>query len=196
MKTLLFCLIFYLIGSIPFGCIFSKIRGKDIRKTGSGNTGAANVYRNLGFFLGFSTFVADFLKAYIPLRVYLLFYPFNNRVYYFAMCILIGHCFSIFIKLHGGKGISTSAGILGLFSLYYLIPFMISYISLVSIFRISSLASIVSLLLSLVFIWVLPVESYDISLNIFIFFVIINAFVLFMHRKNIKRIFNKNELQI
>lgn len=196
MTLFILCIIFYLIGSIPFGVIISGLRNTDIRSLGSGNPGAANVYRSLGFLCGFLTFMFDSLKAYLPLKIYTGLYGFSNYIYLFAFCIVAGHCYSVFLKLRGGKGVSASAGILGFFSLAYLVPFFIFYGILAGIVKISSVSSLGALFLSCISILLVPVKSYDKPVNIFVYFILIFIFVMLMHKENIKRLINKNELQI
>jgi len=115
----LLTLLAYLIGSVPFGLLLAKTRGKDIRKLGSGNIGATNVLRCLGKPLGITCFVLDVLKGYLPAFV---FPTIGNilcpdtidpsfGILFGAMAIL-GHNFPIFLKFKGGKGVATSAGVL------------------------------------------------------------------------------------
>ncbi len=194
MSTVFFFLGFYLLGSIPSGVLFSRLKGKNIRKLGSGNTGAANVARNLGFLWGFLTFVCDFLKSYLPLSIYTAYMPFDRNVYFFAIFAVIGHCFSVFLRFRGGKGVSVSIGILAFFSWYYALIYIALFILIAIIFKISSIASLGSFFSVLGLIYFLPVSTYDISLNIFLFFVIIFIILLIMHRENIKRIIRRNEM--
>jgi glycerol-3-phosphate acyltransferase PlsY len=196
MSAPLLCLLFYLAGSIPFGVIFSRLGGKDIQSLGSGNTGAANVYRNLGFIYGLATFLTDFSKSYFPLSLYNLYHPHDRLIYCLALCCFLGHCFSVFLAFRGGKGVSVSMGILAFFSWYYALIFVVAYVFFLIILKISSLASLGSFLISTACIYFLPVKSDDKTLNIFIFSVILFILLLFMHGKNIRRLINRNELQI
>jgi len=107
----------YLFGSIPFGLLYSLLRGVDIRKVGSGNIGSTNVSREFGFIGGFvPVFVFDALKGVLPvIIVQLLHIQFLGNTDA-AMILagsggLLGHIFPIYLKFKGGKGIATSAGI-------------------------------------------------------------------------------------
>ena len=113
----------YLIGSIPFGLLFGKLSGKDLRKHGSGNIGSTNAVRVLGKKLGLLSAACDILKgAIIVLVVYLLeattkwSNPFvincDNLYALYGLAAVLGHCFSIYLKLKGGKAVATSLGVL------------------------------------------------------------------------------------
>ncbi len=112
MEILIFLIIGYLIGSIPFSFIIGKIKGVDIRKVGTGNIGASNLGRAIGFKYGLLAFFLDFLKgiiaAYIPKFLgYGIFYSFLS-----GFSSSIGHSFSLFLRFEGGRGIATSFGFL------------------------------------------------------------------------------------
>lgn len=107
----------YFFGSIPFGLLYSLLRGVDIRKVGSGNIGSTNVSREFGFLGGFvPVFIFDALKGVLPVViVQLLHIQFLGNADA-AMIIagsggLLGHIFPIYLKFKGGKGIATSAGV-------------------------------------------------------------------------------------
>ena len=102
----------YLFGSLPFAVIISKIKKVDIRKVGTGNPGAANVYREVGKTYGISVWVLDTLKGVIPMVVsyYLFHLPFLIIAAIGALAVA-GHCWSIFLKFKGGKGVATMGGI-------------------------------------------------------------------------------------
>ncbi len=112
-----FLLLSYLLGSIPFGLVYSLARGVDIRKVGSKNIGATNVSREFGFISGFlPVFILDLLKGAVP--VYLAGILFNNypvgrdaaMVLAGAMTI-IGHIFPVYLGFRGGKGVATALGV-------------------------------------------------------------------------------------
>lgn len=103
----------YLVGSIPFGLLIAKSKGKDIRKLGSGNIGATNVLRCLGKPAGITCFALDVLKGWIPAALF----PNIGNVdpsfgILFGAAAILGHNFPIFLKFKGGKGVATSAGVL------------------------------------------------------------------------------------
>ena len=101
----------YLLGSIPFGLVLTKIfLKKDIRKTGSGNIGATNVLRTGKKYLAASTFFLDSLKGYVA--VFISTEIFQDLSLYSAFFCLVGHIYSIWLKFKGGKGVATFIGIL------------------------------------------------------------------------------------
>ena len=111
MEYLIIALCSYLLGSIPFGFILTKIfLKKDIRDIGSGNIGATNVLRTENKLLGYTTLVLDITKAILPV----LFIKFNYPDYIFiaSLCAFLGHVFPIWLKFKGGKGVATYVGIL------------------------------------------------------------------------------------
>lgn len=107
----------YLAGSVPFGLILAKVvAGKDVRQSGSGNIGATNVARVVGKKLGVVVLVLDALKGFIPVLVASRM-PFPNGSGEFvegcvAFAAVIGHCFPLWLKLRGGKGVATGLGVL------------------------------------------------------------------------------------
>lgn len=103
----------YLIGSIPFGLLISKTRGKDIRTLGSGNIGATNVLRCLGKPLGITCFALDVLKGFLPAFCFPAVGNTNPSFgLLFGAAAILGHNFPVFLKFKGGKGVATSAGVL------------------------------------------------------------------------------------
>ncbi|MGC8764346.1 MAG: glycerol-3-phosphate acyltransferase [Brevinematia bacterium] len=125
---------FYLLGSVPFGLIYSLIFGVDIRKVGSGNIGATNVSRQFGFFKGFlPVFVLDFLKGALPVIVIkslgVNFIDIDLAMIIAGFVAALGHIFPIYLGFKGGKGVATFAGmyffIAPLESLLALIAFLI-----------------------------------------------------------------------
>jgi glycerol-3-phosphate acyltransferase PlsY len=122
--TLIFVLsavVSYLLGAIPFGLIVARMKGVDIRKTGSGNIGATNVFRSVGKTLGILTFVLDMLKGFgpawfLPRAAILMFAaPESQALPLGLVCgcaAIAGHNWPVYLGFKGGKGIATSAGVL------------------------------------------------------------------------------------
>lgn len=105
----------YLLGSVPFGIFVARARGVDIRKVGSGNIGATNVFRVVGKKWGLLTFFLDFLKGLAPTLTARLLFGDTAPVWVPLVCgcaAILGHNFSVFLKFTGGKGIATSGGVL------------------------------------------------------------------------------------
>ena len=106
MDLILITSICYLMGSIPFGLILTKIfLKKDIRKIGSGNIGATNALRSGNKKIGYLTLVLDILKAIVPV-LYIKYY-FPELIYISSLSVFLGHVFPIWLKFKGGKGVAT-----------------------------------------------------------------------------------------
>ena len=113
MDIIIICLISYLMGSIPFGFILTKIfLKKDIRDIGSGNIGTTNALRTGNKFIGYSTLILDIAKAIIPVIYVKINYP--DLIYIASLCAFLGHVFPIWLKFKGGKGVATYVGIFSL----------------------------------------------------------------------------------
>ena len=101
----------YLIGSIPTGLLLGKAYGIDVRKEGSGNIGATNLYRTVGRKVGIITLLGDCLKGLLPvLIVKLSTFP-PELAAWVGLAAFCGHVFSLFLKFKGGKGVATALGV-------------------------------------------------------------------------------------
>ena len=186
MELIIAIAISYLMGSIPFGLILTKIfLNKDIRDIGSGNIGATNVLRTGNKIIGYLTLSLDVLKAVIPVLYIKFNYP--ELVYVSSLSVFIGHVFPLWLKFKGGKGVATYVGIL--FSINYILGFVFiaSWLIIFFILRYSSLGSILATFIIPVFIFFNP--NYE---NEY-FFIIMFILILFTHRENVKRLINKEE---
>ena len=185
---MLFLILFlsYLIGSIPFGFLLTKIfLEKDIRKIGSGNIGATNALRTGNKLIGYSTLALDIGKAVILL----LIIKFNFSEYLFAssIAVFLGHVFPIWLKFKGGKGVATYVGILFCINIYLVIVFIVSWLVIFTLTKYSSLASMMSSLF-------VPITSYFLlGDNNYYFYIIFSLLILITHRENIKRLKNNTE---
>ena len=178
----------YLLGSIPFGLILTKIfLKKDIRKIGSGNIGTTNVLRTGKKSLAASTLVLDLMKGYFSIII--TFTYFENLISYSALICFIGHIFPVWLKFKGGKGVATYLGVVLALSYKFFLIFGISWLILSFLFRYASLSSIISSLIVFVFSYFF---NNNFSLILFIFFIII----LYTHRENIVRLKNSKESKI
>ncbi len=100
----------YFIGSIPFSYILPRLfRGIDIRKVGSGNVGGSNAIRQAGFFIGLTAGILDFLKGFVAARMAL---NSGHLVTLSVLAVIVGHCYPIFLKFKGGRGIAPTLGVL------------------------------------------------------------------------------------
>ena len=186
MELIIIILISYLMGSIPFGLILSKIfLNKDIREIGSGNIGATNVLRAGNKIVGYLTLILDVLKAIIPIIYIKLNYP--DLIYVSSLSVFLGHVFSIWLKFKGGKGVATYVGILFCINYFLAVIFIISWLIIFFISKFSSLGSILASLIIPIFIFL------NSDYNNEYFFIIMFVLILFTHRENVKRLINKEE---
>ncbi len=175
----------YLIGAIPTGLLLTRLLGgEDIRKAGSGNIGATNVYRVAGRKLGLITLLGDCLKGVIPLVVaQQLFQIGGANLALIAIAAFIGHCFPVYLGFKGGKGVATALGIflvlspmsiLGALAVFILVLWKWRYISLASI----SAAAVIPFL----------VLAFSQSLSLFAATLVIALLVIWRHSSNIARL--------
>ena len=176
----------YLMGSIPFGFILTKIfLKKDIREIGSGNIGATNALRTGNKLVGYSTLILDIVKAIIPVIYVKMNYP--ELIYIASLCAFLGHVFPIWLKFKGGKGVATYVGILFSINILLGLIFVVSWGVVFLIFRYSSLSSIVGSLSIPLYLFVTDEKSSV------IFFITMFVLIFFTHKENIIRLKNKEE---
>ena len=176
----------YLMGSIPFGLILTKIfLNKDIRKIGSGNIGATNALRTGNKLIGYSTLILDIAKAIVPVIYVKINFP--ELIYIASLCAFLGHVFPIWLKFKGGKGVATYVGILFSLNIVLGVIFILTWGIIFLIFRYSSLSSIIGSLSIPAYI-LIKGQIYG-----SIFFGIMFVLIFFTHRENIKRLKNKEE---
>jgi glycerol-3-phosphate acyltransferase PlsY len=179
----------YLLGSIPFGLIITKIfLGKDIRKIGSGNIGSTNVLRTGKKSLAAATLLLDVLKGYFSILITYNF--FSDLIYLSALACFIGHVLPVWLKFKGGKGVATYLGIILGISFILGIVFGITWLIIAIIFRYASLSSIIGSMT----VWVYSIIFYNETQSYFFFFLFIIIF--FTHKENIIRLKNSKETKI
>ena len=139
-SLVLWCLGAFLCGSIPFGLLLVKLAGKgDVREHGSGNIGATNVSRVGGKALGIVTLLLDILKGFLPVFVAKQLGMGESVLSLLALCAVLGHVFTPWLKFQGGKGVATALGV---------------FIVLLLVFRFVSLGSVMAALtLLVVLVW-------------------------------------------
>ena len=190
MNIFLVILFAYLIGSIPFGIIISKIMGLgNLRNIGSGNIGATNVLRTGNKLAAILTLIFDLLKGAIA--VIITYYVFNDTTAQIAaLASFLGHCFPIWLKFKGGKGVATFIGIS--LALYWPAGILVCLTWALTAFlsRISSLSALISSLSSILWVWVLGVQS-----AVFIM-TVLTILIWYRHIENIKRIIKNTEPKI
>ena len=182
----------YILGTIPFGLILTKIfLKKDIRKIGSGNIGATNVLRTGSKPLGAATLIFDCLKGYASITLTIIFFSNHTSdsyiIFFSALLCLLGHIFPIWLKFKGGKGIAVYLGILFAISINLGLIFITSWIIILYLTKYSSLSSLISVLIIFLY------SSFLYNFNIIFFFFLILIIVIYTHKENISRIRNKTE---
>lgn len=187
MSDALIFLVAYFIGSIPTGLLVGFIRGIDVRKYGSGNIGATNVARMLGLKYFFIVFFLDSFKAFAYLMT-LNYLEFSQYVLIgAAIALLFGNGCSIFLQLRGGKGISTTFGILLALHPQLLLAMFTVWLLAFALTRVVGMASVMAMLS-------LPIFSHfwfhDQPVMVQLA-VVIATWCLFLHWSNIKNYMGK-----
>ena len=189
MEPIVAVLLSYLSGSIPFAAIAGKLRGVDLRKHGSGNLGATNVFRVLGWKIGVLVFLADALKGalpvyYLPPRIVS---PRDPILWAIAcgVAAIAGHVRPIFLKLRkGGKGVATAAGV---FFALAPIPMAVTFVVFVVVVLATGYVSLGSMISAVVLPTFLLV-TLGLRSPLFVVSAIIALFVFWTHRSNIGRL--------
>ena len=199
-------IICYLIGSIPFGLILTKLfDNNDLRNIGSGNIGATNVLRTGNKTLALLTLILDLSKSFIPLFIFFKLYPhpiindfFNliivDKIFLilvFGYFFVLGHCFPIWLKFKGGKGIATSFGVILSIDFFIGLCLLTIWILVFLIFKISSLSALISSTSFPILIFF----KYE-KVNLLYLSILLTIFVFFTHRANIIRLLKKEEKKI
>ncbi len=203
----------YILGSIPFGVIVGRLKGKDITRHGSGNIGATNVGRLLGRKYFYIVFFLDMFKGLLPMVFASILlsdqkltptggHPTNVYVLWLAIgfAAIIGHMFTVFLRFKGGKGIATSLGvILGLYP-YLTLPGLVIFamwLVVFAAFRYISLASITAAgAFPLAYVGVGLWRKWDVfgeQLPLLIFSIVVAALILYKHRGNMRRLMQGKE---
>lgn len=171
----------YVLGSIPFGLILTRMAGLgDVRNIGSGNIGATNVLRTGNKGLAAATLLLDLFKGYFAVFLAWLFFP--ESAGFAAVGAVIGHCFPLWLKFKGGKGVATLAGVC--FGLAWTIGavYALAWLGMLAIWRISSLAGMTAA-------GAAPVAAYLTGWPEFVpFLAVIAILILWLHRTNIARL--------
>ena len=188
-------LLAYLVGSIPTAFIFAKVIGRvDIRKQGSGNVGATNVYRVIGKLPGILTLIIDIAKGAIVVGVLAPYFhdlgmplELHHHQAVMALAVVSGHNWNPFLNFKGGKGIATSAG-----ALIVLCPGIFGFVILVWIisFALTKIISLASIVASISF-PIIAAMFGDISITLLA--IVLCVISVVKHRSNIKRLIRGEE---
>ena len=193
-NNLLLIILFYLIGSLPFALILTKLSGfGDIRNIGSGNVGATNVLRTGNKLLAIIVLSLDILKGLIPYLIINIYFNELSLLNKIFLChfAVIGHIYPIWLKFKGGKGVATYIGFLFGLNPYIAISFLLIWLVVAYMSKYSSLGSLVGIFVAPVyFIFI------NFNFNISIFFIYLSFVIVIKHKENIKRLINKTESKI
>jgi glycerol-3-phosphate acyltransferase PlsY len=186
-------LLSYLLGAIPTSYIVGKVfRGVDLRQIGSGNLGATNLYRTLGWRFAVPVGLFDVAKGAVPVLV------FGPRLPAFplfpvlcGMAAVFGHVFSVFVNFRGGKGVATAAGMILAIAPMALLVAALVWLLVLRLSGYVSLASIVAAAVFPLADWLLHAGRRS-AANLGID-VALAAFIIWKHRSNIQRLLNGTE---
>ena len=179
----------YILGSIPFGLIYTKIAGLgDVRSIGSGNIGATNVLRTGNKQIAGYTLLSDIGKGSIAVLITNKFY--QDFALLSFLIVYLAHIFPVWLKFKGGKGVATFIG--GILVVNYILffVFVISWGVIAKVFKISSLSALIAFLITLITSFLL--FSHELTMLIFFF----TVFSVYTHRDNIERLLSGEESKI
>ena len=191
MLSVLLLVVGYLLGSVPTGLIAGRAYGVDVRRSGSGNIGMANVLRTAGKGAAVITMVGDMLKGFVPVVLAHSLTTNDWVVAAVALAAVAGHCWPVFLGFKGGKGVATGAGTsialapvvgLALFAFWWIVVF---------VWRYTSLGAIAVMVVS-PFAFLLTGQPVPYVL----YTVVGGALVLYLHRENARALRNGTERKI
>lgn len=193
MNNLLFLfilLIIYLVAAIPTGIVLAKVMGyEDVRGKGSGNIGATNVYRVAGKLPGILTLLGDILKGFLPLLACKLWLnPTPTQLGIACAVAIVGHCYPVYLKFKGGKGVATALGIFLVLSPKAVLLAAVVFIITVAVSRFISLGSVLAALSA-----PLLILMFNHPQPIFLATTFIASLIIWRHRSNIKRLLDGSE---
>lgn len=189
----------YLLGSIPFGLIFARIAGVDLRSVGSGNIGATNVLRTGKKSIAFLTLLFDVLKAIVAVWLIQILQESVNPIYetsyylYAAVGAFLGHCFPVWLKFNGGKGVATYFGLLMILSPLVFFICAISWLATFAITRVSSISSLTISVVAPATTFILVYFFARSDYEHFLVQLILSSLLIWRHHQNISRIIKGTE---
>ena len=179
----------YFIGSIPFGLILTKLSGLgDIRNIGSGNIGATNVLRTGNKKIALAIFITSLFFKFFLIRNFIDLEPLQSLV---AVGAVIGHCFPVWLRFRGGKGVATGFGSIITLNFFVGLVALLIWITTAKIFKISSMSALLAYLLIPILMFFNSTENYFLIASL-----LISSICWFQHRENIRRLINGSEPKI
>lgn len=178
-------LIGYAIGSMPIGYLMAHAAsGVDLRRVGSGNVGAANVYRTGGLRMGIAVMVADMAKG----AAAVLLVGGGPAAVASGVAAVVGHIYPVWLRFKGGKGVATASGVFSVLTPWPTLIAAAAFALIVARTRFVSLGSIVATVLLPVAEWLLPGQcSVEIGATL------VASLILFRHRGNVARLWSRTE---
>ncbi len=191
MQTVGILLFAYLLGSVPTGFVLGFLSGVDVRQGGSGNIGASNVVRLVGWKAGVITFLADVAKGLVPvvLSAQLNFEPEVQALT--ALAAFLGHLYPIFLRFRGGKGVATALGIFTGLAPWVAMALVLVFCPVALATRWISFASLTVAVLAPVLVWLLSYEPPVLWASL-----IMGILIIMRHRENIKRLRSGTETKL
>ena len=174
----------YLVGSIAFGILVSKLYGlPDPRTVGSGNIGATNVARRGKKMAAILTLLGAVIKGWFPVWIALLAGMLMWVVSGVGLAVFFGHLYPLYHGFKGGKGVATALGVMLAISSWLGLAALVTWLVVFSASRYSSLGAIVAALLAPVYAWyLLPYQDYIVTV------VVMSIFLIWRHRSNIQKL--------
>jgi glycerol-3-phosphate acyltransferase PlsY len=189
---ILFALFSYLLGSFPTGYVlFSLSEKKDIRSFGSYSTGATNVLRLKGWIFALPVVLVDVLKGFLPVFLALRLFPDKKFALLCGFLAVLGHCFPVYIKFKGGKGVATAVGVFLALAVESLLICVAIFIFVILLTRFVSLGSLLAMLSLPIAIFIIQGDIEKTLLGFAVFLLI-----AIRHAGNIKRLIRGNERKL
>jgi acyl phosphate:glycerol-3-phosphate acyltransferase len=185
----------YILGSIDFAVIVARMRGVDIRQVGSGNPGASNVLRTLGRGPAVLVLVGDTLKGVLGAAIGMVGSSVADPMIHWAfaggLAAVIGHCYPIFHRFRGGRGVATGLGVL-LFTIPALgLGVLLGWYILVKVTKVAAVASLATVFVTVPLAWFVGVQGLA-----FLWFSLIVVLIIFRHKDNISRLIRGSEQKV
>lgn len=201
--VVLAALMAYLLGSLSFAVIVSRLMGlRDPRQYGSGNPGATNVLRSGNKVAAVLTLLFDALKGWLPVYLVLHHWPVSwggsaaMLAAVVGLAAFLGHLYPVFFRFVGGKGVATAAGVLLAFAPAYGLLVLAVWLVVVAIWRYSSLAALVAALASPLIYGLLPLGWWTVHPGIWLASGIMSVLLIWRHQHNIHRLLDGTESRL
>ncbi len=183
----------YLVGSIPFSYLVARTQGVNLRSVGSGNTGASNVWRSLGFRFFVVALILDIFKGWLPTFVaYNVFDRSPTATIVVGVCAMLGHVYPVFMNFRGGKAVATSGGVMLGFAPWLLLLAALIWTIVYKVSGYPSVASLVdAMVLALLGTFLALIGWLEPAFAGFLWLVLV--VVVYLHRANIGRLMRGQE---